>query len=259
MKTLIILAVFVISLMGANKELVIAYEDQENFPYALGVGKYVDEKSPGVTIDLLKEIAKELNINITFKRMPWKRALLMMETNSVDGLFHGSYKAKREKFGVYPKFNNTVDTTRAIMRNSYVLYTQNNSELAWDKKGFQNHLDKIIAVTKGFSIVDKLREHNCNLMLTNNLEGDVKKLVYGKVDGIVNLENRVDKILYSNINEYNNIYKSTIPIVSKPYYLLFSKGFYKNNTQLAEQIWNKIKTIKENGRYDEILSKYIND
>ena len=45
-------------------------------------------------------------------------------------------KPKREKFGVYPKRDQKVDSSRMFVSASYYLYAKKNSFLEWDGKNF---------------------------------------------------------------------------------------------------------------------------
>ena len=255
-KVLILLCLGYISINAKTLEITLAYENESNPPYALGHGKSIDFTKPGITIDLLKKIEKKLNIKILFKRVPWKRGLLMLETNNVDGLFHASFKEKRAKFSVYPLTNEIVDVNKAIMTNAYYLYTNKNSNLSWDGDKFIN-LNGKVGITKGFSIIDNVKNKN-KIELCNSLSSGLNKLNFKTVEGIINLENRVDSMILNNPIKYKDIKKIKTPIKTKPYYLIFSKEFYSKNKDTVEKIWSQINIMKKNGEYNEIKAKYFN-
>jgi len=238
-------------------EIKIAYEMEDNPPYFLGSNKDINFDKPGVTIELLKKIEKKLNLKTSFKRMPWKRGILMMKTNHIDALFHASFKEKRKEFAVYPFLNDKTDASKAVMINAYHLYTNKGSKLSWDGKKLINLTGKI-GITKGYSVIGTIKDSS-KIELSNNLPSALNKLTLKKIEGVINFENKVDSTLSKNLKKYSNIQKVNIPIRTKPYYLVFSKKFYFENKKIAEKIWEEIKIMKNNGEYNAIKAKYISN
>ena len=65
-----------------------------------------------------------------------------------------------------------------------------------------------------------------------------------------------DFLLQSQENKFGkSIVKDPIPLVKKPYYLMISKSFQKKHPKLTEQIWNKIKEIREKN-LEKLILKY---
>ena len=236
-------------------EITMAYENENNPPYALGDGKDINFQKPGITIELLKRIEKKLDIKISFKRVPWKRGVLMLQTNHADALFHASFKQKRAEFAVYPMEDGMTDSNKAIMTNAYHLYTNKGSKLSWDGSNLIN-LNGKVGITKGFSIIETVKDSS-KIELCNSLSSALNKLNLKSIEGVINLENRVDSTLIKYSNKYKNIQKIKTAIKTKPYYLIFSKEFYSKNKQIVEKIWAEIKTMKNNGEYNAIKAKYF--
>ena len=69
----------------------LAYETTPNPPRHLGEGTAIDWNRPGLTLELLKRVGERLKVNLSFKRVPWMRGLLMLENGEIDGIFHASY------------------------------------------------------------------------------------------------------------------------------------------------------------------------
>jgi len=179
----------------------------------------------------------------------------MLQTNHVDALFHASYKQKRSEFAVYPMEDGKADTNKAIMTNAYHLYTNKDSQLSWDGNKLIN-LNGRVGITKGFSIIDTIQDSS-KIELCNSLSSALNKLNLKTVEGVINLENRVDSTIIKYSNKYKNIKKVKTAIKTKPYYLIFSKEFYGKNKQIVEKIWAEIKTMKNNGEYNAIKAKYF--
>lgn len=80
--------------------LTFVYETRANPPRYLGEGTAINWDRPGLTLELLKELGRRLQINLKLERYPWKRGLYLAETGEADGIFHASYKPEREAIGV---------------------------------------------------------------------------------------------------------------------------------------------------------------
>ncbi len=137
--------------------LVIVYETTPNPPRHLGVGTAIDWDRPGLTVELLKRVGERLRVNLSFKRVPWKRGLLMLETGEVDGIFHASYVASRESIGVYPKTAaGRPDEKRALFSQSYSLFVTSGSKVTWDGTAIGGLEGRPVGATDGYSVIGDL-------------------------------------------------------------------------------------------------------
>ena len=107
----------VVSPLSAEPIFRIVYMSKENLPRILGDGTSIDWSKPGLTLELLKMVEKQVNVQFQFKRMPWKRCLYMVENGLADAAFHASYKLDRAKYGAYPFRDGKLDSTRGIYKN----------------------------------------------------------------------------------------------------------------------------------------------
>lgn len=65
---------------------------------------YFENNEPkGLTVDMFKKLAKEMNYEIELKHIPWSRALKMMESGEIDAIGNLSFSEKRAKFIEYTK------------------------------------------------------------------------------------------------------------------------------------------------------------
>ncbi|WP_163833814.1 substrate-binding periplasmic protein [Spartinivicinus ruber] len=243
------------SKVGANPLVVIAYEDRPGPPHYLGEG-FTPSHSPGITPDLLNLIALRLKYKIEYRRYPWSRCLSMLGKNQVDAVFHASFKPERLKLGVFPMKDGQPDSFKKVHRKAYVLYKLKGSDLTWDGKQFQN-LDGVIGATYKYSIVDQLRTMGLVVDEAYNAEMNFRKLVGGRLVGVVDLENIADFMLSVRSDRFSQVVKVQPPISVKDYYIIFSHHFYQENTQLVEKIWNEIYQTHKNGDYEKIAKRYL--
>jgi hypothetical protein len=60
-------------------KVLLVYESSHNPPRALGTGTAINWKKPGLTLELIELVSEQTGIEFQFKRMPWKRALYLLE------------------------------------------------------------------------------------------------------------------------------------------------------------------------------------
>jgi len=233
----------------------LAYEDIHNPPYALGRGTSIDWNKPGQTLELLKIAGKQIGVEFSFKRMPWKRGLYLLQKNEIDGIFHGSYKPERENIGVYPKNNGHPDENRAMLFQTYVLYKLKNSLVDFNGQNILN-LNGVIGANNGYSIAADLRKKGYAIEESRSLSVNFEKLNVRKIETFAMLENMGDDFLQRNSDKYPKIIKVDTALKSKAYYLLFSHKFVQQHKALSEKIWNIIVEIKESDEFKTVVSKY---
>lgn len=242
--------------MAEEIKMTFACEDKEDFPALIGNSTEIDPVKPGVAVEIIKIVGKKLGISLTFKRVPWKRALeVELGGNNVDGLFTASYKKERETVGRFPMKDGQIDTSRKFSTVTYVFYKKKNSDADYDGKDVKN-LKGSIGAPRGYSIVEDLQKKAYAVEESNSTMADLKKLALGRVGLVAALELTGDDILRTNPDLNDSIEKISTPISTKGYYFMLSHQFVKNNPVLAEKIWTEIAETSAKS-YFEIMKKYL--
>lgn len=231
---------FLLFFSSVNADLTIAYDTQS----------FGDPKEISATqkpeVDKILKIAKDKNIKVIFKPVPWKRALLMVEKGLLDGVIQASYKTDRAKFANYPMKDNQPDTTKKLNDgNSYYIYKHKDSPLKWDGKNFLT--GGTVAAMEQYAVIDDLKKHSNIKIITFTYNTDiVRKLAQGKFDAYAASARITDNLLKKFPALAQNIIKESLPIRKKPYYLIFSKKTYKKKSQEMELIWSGLKEFNKN-------------
>lgn len=233
----------------------LVFENTANPPRHYGNGTEINWDKPGLTLELLREVEKNMGIRFEFQRVPWKRGVFLVANNQVDGLFHASFQPDRLKIGVYPTKAGQPDPERAIFTQRYAFYTLKDQPLLWDGQQVRN-LSAPIGVINGYSIVEDLRKFSYPLHLADTQEHLLRMLLNKRLAGIANLENMTDPLLFKHQEAYQAITKQAIPVSEKPYYLIFSHHFYTGQRELAETIWEQIVAIRGSPAFQEIVKTY---
>jgi len=250
-----LIAVLLFSTFSIHAQtLTFSYEDRENPPYFYQ-NKDDPSKHSGVTIDVLRLVAKRLSFKIEFVRLPWLRGLLKLKHNKIDGVFHSSFKSKRMEYGLYPMTEEGIDNSRMLMVQRYYLYTHKDSKLHWNGEKF-SHLKGSIGALNGYAIVSDLENKGISIKKSENLLPLLHQIQEERLEGMVNLENMTDALIKNNPSELEHVIKISPPVKEKSYFLMLSHGFYKSQPELSNSIWNEIKNIKDSGDYQRILNTY---
>ena len=139
-------------------EITIALENKPWSPHYFGTKK-IDQKNPGVLIELLSLVEKSLksdNLKFKYKRFPWKRCISSLKKNYVDAVLGASFKKSRMEIGEYPMIGSGPDDSKALGNSTYSFYKLKSGQIKWDGKKFSNLAgSRKIGVTAGYSIGDE--------------------------------------------------------------------------------------------------------
>ncbi len=239
------------SAIAGGKVLVFGIDVRDNFP-ANGTEGTENDANPGIFIEQMRLMEKELNIRVTYKRAPWKRCMIYLKKGTVDGVICGSYKKERENNGVYPKTaDGNHDPSRRFSDSSYYMYVKKDSDIHWDGTSFSN-LNGVVGTQLGFSINPKLKKLGVKVVEVPMVLTNFKKLVKNRIVGVAAHEDTGDAVMLG----FNNVKKLSVPLSTKPYYLIMSHQIYKSDPALVNAIW-KASADMQGEALKKIKSKYI--
>jgi polar amino acid transport system substrate-binding protein len=230
----------------------IVFDVNANPPHINGDGTTIDPIMPGLTIEKLRMAGERANVAIELSRTPWQRGLYLIQTGQADAIFASSYVEERLRYGVYPLKDGRPDTSRKLFDQSYRLYVRAGSSVSWDGRTLDN-LSAPVGATTGYAVISVLRAMGVAVEEEPNHVANLRKLVVGRIAAYAELDSHVRPMLRSNPAEFGGIVELSPPILTKPYYLMFSKGFYARAPEVAERIWNAIAVINESAAYQDLL------
>lgn len=257
----LLLCIFMLLALPASAiEISVATGINDDPPYVYG-DEEISRERPGVTIDILKLIEKRNQIKFEITKQPWARVVESVKSGKLDGGFHFSYKDERKSFVAYPieKGETLPNPKYSISNRSYSLYKLKGAPIRWTgEKIVKDSGDPIvIGVIRGGSIADNIRNRGHQLLEVDRDVQLVKLLLAKRIDALVGLDNMIDAELGTlDIQQRKAIKKTSPAVVSKPYYIAFSKQFYRENPEIAWDIWNVIDLIRESGELAGIFNRY---
>ncbi|MBI9092575.1 MAG: transporter substrate-binding domain-containing protein [Desulfobacterium sp.] len=231
-------------------------ENKQDVPTIMGNTTEVEDQKPGMGVEAVRMLEKELGMTIVLKRLPWKRCMKELADGKADGLFTASYKEKRKKYGKYPEKDGQVDVSRRYSSSSYAFYRLKSSPLDFTGKNYGVFTGKI-GGPRGYSIIDDLKAKGLKMDESPSTEIDFKKLMGKRLQAVAAIESNGDYFLTKNSEFSENIEKMKPLIVEKPYYFMLSHQFYDKNPGMAEKIFDTIAEIRENAEYQNKLADYL--
>jgi len=208
-----------------------------------------------MNIEVMLRVAKNLDIEFKFIKLPWKRLLKEVELGRIDAALDASFQQKRTTYGVYPSIDGKVDPARSMSILSYYLYQNKNSRLLWNGDKLHTQ-DKLFGVVRGYSIYDILVKKSVQMIEVGDQIQLLEMLYHKRIDGLINIEDNVDQLLKHSPGYAQDLIKVKPAIYRQSYYLLFSKIFARNNNQLIEKIWQEIYLIKQSTFYKNMENNY---
>lgn len=233
-KILFLLVSFLFLLVGCGKEkekLILATE--AGFaPYEY----YDNGEIVGVDIDIVREIARKLNVDLEIKDVYFDSIISEIKTEKSDiGAAGISYTNERAK---------EVDFTVDYMVSRQVLIVKNNSDITSPTDLYNQR----VAVQLGTVADSYLTEEYPNIVLIREKKflAAIEDLMNDKVDAVV-----MDEIPARELINDNLVILSQA-VVTDHYGMIVKKG----NTELLEKANEVIKELQESGRIDEIMLEH---
>lgn len=228
--------------LGATTAITVCREDQTDFPWLRTDGT-------GYVYVLLDHVSKKLGLQINIVTRPWKRCLFELEHDMVDAVTDASFTIERQKIGAYPMRGDEPDASKRLFNSSYSLFRKIGSKVDWDGKAFAPS-DVVVAAQTSFSIVKQLEQMGVRVDdSSKSAEAILLRLVHNEV-ALAALQTQEGSLLVSTHLDFrSSVERLPTPFGEKPYFLIFSKRFYKSSQGLANSIWDTIAQVRESQEF----------
>ncbi len=211
---------------------------------------YAGENLPnyGFTSEIIATAFERRGYTVQFTFLPWKRAMIYVESGRYDALYSAYYSEERAQiFALSEPYTESIVT----------LCSQTGRDITYTT--FRDLIPYRIGVVRGyvnspeFDAADYLHKDDVTRDIQN-----IYKLLNGRLDLIV-----VDKYVAIHHIKTNPTIQATVndvtflepPLDTKPVYIMFSKAVPGYEKTLAD--FNAgLKAIQDDGTYQEILHKY---
>ncbi len=242
------------ALANSPSAMTFCYQDKELFPNYMGEQNTKIANKPGINIELVDQIALNLNLNVQYVRYSWNRCLALLKASRVDSLI-ASYNEDRAEYAVYPVTGNGLDIEKRINTLGYYMYHTAGSPV-WNGEGLID-TTTMVAAPLGYSVVKILRDLGINVVETSSPEDTLKLLLHKRVDAIAVPGTTADALIRADITKYSDIKKDPIPITQRDYFIVFSRKFSDLNPVLTKAIWQQTSSVRTTYR-QQLIDKYYN-
>lgn len=236
----------------AATPLVVGLGDQATPPYKRGDESLPDSR-PGLVVELLQLAAANCDVRLQFKLLPGVRMLKELESSELDSAALLSYTAERAAYALYPMQNGKPVEAQRLATLSYVLYVRPDHQLQWDGHTLQGLMRKV-GTNLGWSINNDLDKLGIPAEPAKSVEQNFMKLQAGRIDAYATHELLGDS--YLSIHNDMNLTKLQPPVVSKAYYLIFSRQFAGRYPAVSKCMWQKIGNLRER-LYQQRMADYL--
>jgi polar amino acid transport system substrate-binding protein len=143
---------------------------------------------------------------------------------------------------VFPLKNGLPDASAALWSLSYDFYVKQGSTLQWDGKSF-NRKPTRVGANAGYSVIKNLAEMGIAVEEAPGDLNNLNKLIKDRIEVYAGQSLFVDQL--RERAEFKGIDKLSPSIVRKDYFLVFSKGFYAESGDTANNLWKQIEVVKK--------------
>lgn len=228
---------FSLSSTAAEKKLIVA-TDTAFVPFEFKQGdKYV-----GFDVDLWDAVAKELKLDYTLKPMDFSGIIPALQTRNIDLALAGiTITDERKK---------AIEFSDGYYKSGLLVMVRNNEN---DIKGIDDLNGKVVAVKSGTGSVDYAKAHikAKDLRQFPNIDNAYMELGTNRADAVLH---DTPNILYFINTAGKGRFKAVgDSIEAQQYGVAFPKG----SDDLREKVNGALKTLKENGTYNQIYKKWF--
>jgi len=214
--------VMVFNIYAEQQEIAIATLEYPPFIYS------ENNQVKGPIVDKIRAVFDQLGIKTTIKIYPIPRGLLMVKNGEVDAYFSLKKTPEREEELLF--------TNEPLIQQPFVFFTRNDSKIIWhgNFEEIKNHRIGIVSKTSYGIVFDEYLKNKffINIDEAQSFEQNIKKLIAGRVDLIINSCDVGQNIIYK-LNASNTITALSPPIEVVNSYLAFTKT--KDYSNLANK------------------------
>lgn len=224
-------------------------ENEDSYPWVL-------KDRPGLSIQMLRAVEKQIGAKVEVAPLPWKRCLDEVKSGSMDAAFKISYSpARAAELGNYPMAGDKPDASKRMLTDSYSLYRVKGVAVDWDGKVLK--VAGSVGAQSGFSVVDQLKTLGVRVDdATRSADDNLKKLLAGRIDALA-LQTEEGDVSIENNPEFKGKLERIKPfLVEKPYFFIFSKQFAAKNPDHVKEVWDAIGRVRDSAEYAATVKSF---
>lgn len=237
----------------SKPKLIFCYQDSPLPPYYLGSGSQTPVQ-PGTSIEHLQRLTKKAGLQLDLVRRPWGRCLAELKTNKVNAVI-GRYTPERTAFSRFPEKAGQPDPSRAFAEHASCLVARKKRDWAWDGSRIVSTENVILARPNGYVPLNISASSGVVQQVMMDSTLDLSMLQQKRIDAATTLCRVAGFPVDVAMMERLELEVLWPPVTVSTSYLMFSYGFYQQQQQLAEQIWQELQQDKGLDIYQRALKQ----
>lgn len=223
---------------------------QDENPYAPHIydGSHIEQGKSGFLVELINTAAARLNLRVEYTRLPWKRCMKQVKINQHNGLFAIIKTPQRQTWAEFPREEEVM-----LWPAQYLIFTGSYSAVRWNGENFTG-LTHGVSAPLGFVVTDKLKALDALPEYHIPLKKGLLMTARNRLNGYV-VEEQIGWTTARIMGLEQQLRTLTPVFYTSEWHLAFSKDFYRQNTELAQQLWRELNLERQN-KDSPLLKKY---
>ena len=247
----LLLSVFITGCAANSTNSTLVVGTNPNFPPF----EYMDDNNQpdGFDMALIKEIGKRINMDVEIKSMEFKSLIAAIQSGQIKTVIAGMTVTEERKASV--NFSDSYYTaTQKVLIKKGDSSIKSAADLNGKKIGVQDGTtgDFIASGDEGFEVTVTGAE----VSRYTKYADAVMDLINGRIDAIIIDANPAKTFLGLNENDIEMLIDPNNDMFGEEHYAI---AVDKNDTELLKKINDAIKSIRDDGTYDKLIEKYIED
>lgn len=219
--------------------LSICIEVEPNPPWVNSPDK-INSDNPGTLIKIIRNAAKQINVNVTFIHRPWLRCQKLVQQGKVHGLTAMIYTEERSKLFQFP-----ANLEHYIAKGEYPIFYNKQTKqqdyfehLASGQDNSDKKLKFGIGAPLGYVVADQLQDLGVLAQVNYSLIPALTMISQKRLDGY-SVEREIGKHQIKKLGLSHTIAATTNNLSTDRWYVAFNKSTYQNNKLLIDHFWSQ--------------------
>ncbi len=228
--------------------MVLCVEDQAASPYTFPT-------RDGSMQVLVKMAARQANIPVSFKILPWKRCIDEVRAGSLNGLLNAGYTPFHTDYAAFPQLAaGKPNTAQSLARMDVMAYRIKGSKADWDGSKFSN-VSKPVLIPSGFATIsDQLK--SLNQPFDDNTKEPLRnlyKMIAGQGEITLCFDIEMNALIASHKDIEAKVEMLPAKFLTTDFYVPFSKKYYAEHKDQVESLWTAIGKVKKTKEYQDAV------
>jgi polar amino acid transport system substrate-binding protein len=234
---------------NAGCSLRVAWEPYDPFTFRDDNGTLT-----GVDIELIKAIADEIGCELSFRRIPWNRILLEIQTGAVDASSSTSWTKERDRWAWFSAPYRKPEVA-LFVRKDEARNKRLNSLADVPQLGFR------LGVIEGYFLGEDVARHMADPAFAALVEGaadyavNLKKLLHGRIDGFLVDDVDVLRAEAQALGVMDAVERHPLQVEGVNLHYMFSRASVRR--EVVEAFDRALARFKADGRLDRIFQQFL--